>query len=235
MCLTSLPQDEIGAAALTATPTEITVLKPSVGRSRCPVRIHSRRDWLYMNHNKLSRKLKTRDSERHRIDSQLWKSEIKQATYFPASEIDTNRRTQSVKETLDEFMKRGGSIQKIDYHDSLFNYDDLLKYYAALNRNKYNAGELQALESLQELGIGYEYQKPMRPYVVDFYLPDYNLILEIDGKGHTYTHRERKDKSRDTYFRNRGMKTLRIVSGEATPDRIRNSLSEILDEDFNGQ
>lgn len=45
-----------------------------------------------------------------------------------------------------------------------------------------NGAELRAKKMLDSLGIEYELQKPMfNMCVVDFYIPDRNLVLEIDG------------------------------------------------------
>ena len=46
-------------------------------------------------------------------------------------------------------------------------------------------------------------------YVADFYLPDFNLIIEIDGDSHNNSHKY--DKIRDkAFYREKGIRTLRI-------------------------
>lgn len=47
-------------------------------------------------------------------------------------------------------------------------------------------------------------------YFLDFYLPEYNLDLEIDGKQHEYAERKIKDEIRDKALSDNGMRVYRI-------------------------
>ncbi len=55
----------------------------------------------------------------------------------------------------------------------------------------------------------------MDGYIADFFLPDINRIVEIDGRHH-YTDEEQhqSDLKRDDYFRRQGIRTTRIPNGE---------------------
>jgi very-short-patch-repair endonuclease len=56
------------------------------------------------------------------------------------------------------------------------------------NINQATPQELKMKVILKELGVKYEFQKVyftgMTYYIVDFYLPEYNVILELDGSQH---------------------------------------------------
>ena len=59
-----------------------------------------------------------------------------------------------------------------------------------------------------------------RYYWVDFYLPKWNLIIEIDGGiWHSYFKEAKdKDKRRDAWFRSLGFEVIRIDSGVLRSD-----------------
>lgn len=46
-------------------------------------------------------------------------------------------------------------------------------------------------------------------YRYDFYLPDYNTVIEYDGKGHAQVNRKKADKSKDEFCASRGIKMIR--------------------------
>lgn len=57
-------------------------------------------------------------------------------------------------------------------------------------------------------------QKPIGRYIVDFFCPKRNLIIEIDGGQHYESFGKIADKIRDEYFKNRGFKVLRFTNRE---------------------
>lgn len=61
---------------------------------------------------------------------------------------------------------------------------------------------------LSKMGVRFEQQKVIAPYIVDFFLVEQNLIVELDGSGHK--HRREKDAQRDRYLRRQGHKIIRI-------------------------
>ena len=59
-----------------------------------------------------------------------------------------------------------------------------LKKFAKINKNKDVVGEYIFRQALLKFGIHYQRQKVIVKYIVDFYLPWRNLIIEIDGNYH---------------------------------------------------
>ena len=58
-------------------------------------------------------------------------------------------------------------------------------------------------------------QKPIGPYVPDFYCHAAQLIIELDGSQHFETEAaQRKDQLRDAYFQSRGLHVLRFTNHE---------------------
>jgi very-short-patch-repair endonuclease len=63
---------------------------------------------------------------------------------------------------------------------------------------------------------GYQFyrQKPIDNYIVDFYCPALNLVIEVDGGQHFYDDGLEHDKERDTYINSLGLKVLRFTNIE---------------------
>ena len=47
-------------------------------------------------------------------------------------------------------------------------------------------------------------------YIVDFYLPKFNVIIELDGKQHKESRFKQKDLLRDSYLWRKGYKVIRL-------------------------
>lgn len=65
--------------------------------------------------------------------------------------------------------------------------------------------------------IGFETQKIIKTkknkiYFLDFYLPDYKIAIEIDGKYHSTDEQIKKDSERDNDLLKLGIKTFRITN-----------------------
>jgi very-short-patch-repair endonuclease len=72
----------------------------------------------------------------------------------------------------------------------------------------------------QELRAGkrgprFRRQHPIGPFIVDFYCPEANLVVEIDGPIHE-TQQER-DQAREALLRQRGYQILRIAAIDVEP------------------
>ena len=65
-------------------------------------------------------------------------------------------------------------------------------------RKKDTPHELMVLEWVSSTGLGANPQEDFPPYVVDVYIPDMKLGIEIDGP----LHLSRKDKKRDQELKN---------------------------------
>lgn len=78
--------------------------------------------------------------------------------------------------------------------------------------------EIRVKSLLDKIGIQYEQQKEIGIYAADFYLPDYNLILEVYGCywhgcemcGKAYPKKNRYDRRRENYIRACGYDLLVI-------------------------
>jgi len=61
-----------------------------------------------------------------------------------------------------------------------------------------------------QTGLRFRRQHPAGCYVLDFYCPSAGLCIEIDGASHDST--ARRDKERDRWLAERGVRTLRIAA-----------------------
>lgn len=110
-------------------------------------------------------------------------------------------------------------------------------------------GEKKIIDYLFSNNITFEVQKTFDdcrgrnnrvPLRFDFFLPEYNILLEYDGEHHydpvnkgwraKYTHERTKinDEIKDNYIRAKGLGLLRIPYWEF--DEIENILGKVLDE-----
>ena len=66
-------------------------------------------------------------------------------------------------------------------------------------------------ELLDQSGIeGYEKQKQVSRFAIDFAFPDKMLALEVDGKQHDYPKQKAHDTERDVFLNNRGWTVFRL-------------------------
>jgi len=63
---------------------------------------------------------------------------------------------------------------------------------------------------------GYQFyrQKIIGNYIVDFFCPRANVVIEVDGSQHYSEEGENRDKRRDNYLRGNGLKVLRFSDRE---------------------
>jgi very-short-patch-repair endonuclease len=66
------------------------------------------------------------------------------------------------------------------------------------------------------LGFGFLRQKPIHPYIVDFYCPNLKLVIEIDGD----SHREKveSDQTREKELEALGLHVLKFLDREVKQD-----------------
>lgn len=82
---------------------------------------------------------------------------------------------------------------------------------------KYQAGHYELIFKalLDMLSIKYEFQKLLwGNKIVDFYLPDYRVVIEIDGGYHKTLKQKDKDLRRDTDFCLGRIKVIRFTNQE---------------------
>ncbi|MGA2318290.1 MAG: endonuclease domain-containing protein [Thermodesulfobacteriota bacterium] len=92
----------------------------------------------------------------------------------------------------------------------------LKKYSQELRKNMTDAERLlwSKLRRKQLKGLQIYRQRIIGNYIVDFYCPKANLIIEIDGGQHYSVEGINEDKIRDDYMRNQGFKVLRVSDKE---------------------
>jgi len=83
-----------------------------------------------------------------------------------------------------------------------------LKKFAEQQKENRNWAELRVKTFLDKTGLEFQYQRPLGPYIPDFYFPRQRVVLEVDGAAHAG--REVYDAKRDAYFEKHGITTLRV-------------------------
>ena len=73
-------------------------------------------------------------------------------------------------------------------------------------------------------------QRIIGNYIVDFYCLKAKLIIEVDGSQHYNEEGNRRDKAREDYLRNLGMKILRVPDTEVLKnlERVVEKIYEML-------
>jgi very-short-patch-repair endonuclease len=66
------------------------------------------------------------------------------------------------------------------------------------------------LRRKQLLGVQFYRQKPVGPYIVDFFAPGAGLVVEADGSQHQEPENVLRDEERDRYLANEGLHVLRF-------------------------
>ena len=64
------------------------------------------------------------------------------------------------------------------------------------------------------MGIQANRQKPIGPYIVDFYVASHKLVVELDGSQHFEQTGKAHDEKRDEYLGWQGLTVLRYSNGE---------------------
>ena len=64
------------------------------------------------------------------------------------------------------------------------------------------------------LDVQFYRQKPIGHYIVDFFAPKANLVVEVDGSQHKQIEHEKKDNLRDGYFSFKGIAVLRFNAND---------------------
>jgi len=79
---------------------------------------------------------------------------------------------------------------------------------------------------LDFLKVKYEQQKRIGKYFADFYLPDENLVIEIDG---SYWHQNRiEDKIKDIFLLSNGFKVIRLNENDV--ELLRRQMFRLFEE-----
>ena len=95
----------------------------------------------------------------------------------------------------------------------MLSYENKLNVYSRRLRHSMTDAEIKLwlrLRGKQILGIQFYRQKPIGNYIVDFYAPAAQLVIELDGSQHFLENQIDKDKQRDCYLQSKGLTVLRF-------------------------
>ncbi|HAZ16701.1 MAG: hypothetical protein A3H59_03670 [Candidatus Jacksonbacteria bacterium RIFCSPLOWO2_02_FULL_43_9] len=93
-------------------------------------------------------------------------------------------------------------------------YNPNLKKFAQNLRKNGSKAELVLWNKLKTNQLGYDFhrQKPILGYIVDFYMPELGLVIEVDGISHVY--KAEDDVNRDADLIRLGLTVLRFSDNE---------------------
>jgi very-short-patch-repair endonuclease len=115
---------------------------------------------------------------------------------------------------------------------SMLGYRKDLKQKARNLRNAATDAE-QALwfrlRRKQLAGIQFYRQRPIGDYIVDFYAPKANLVVELDGSQHLTNRNKDKDSKRTAFLREPGLSVLRFDDRQ-----VLNEIEAVLEAVFIG-
>jgi dethiobiotin synthetase len=101
-------------------------------------------------------------------------------------------------------------------------YNKNLKDLARENRQKMTKAESkiwnEILRNKQCLGFKFLRQRPISNYIVDFFAPELNLIIEIDGYSHHFEETYIKDIERENKLKELGFEIIRFNDDEVMND-----------------
>lgn len=138
-----------------------------------------------------------------------------------------------VKEIVSKAVSRKNRIKKKRFQDKQKNFKKTgtAGYYQKKKAEEFRAdlvkrqtnAEKRMKAVLKSLDIKYEFQHIFYTaesfYIVDFYLKDFNAVIEVDGGYHNTEDQKKLDKRRDTILSKLGFKTYRI-SNYITEDAV---------------
>lgn len=89
-----------------------------------------------------------------------------------------------------------------------------------LRQNPTNAEQLawKLLRNRAALGVKFRRQHPVGNYVVDFYCPERQLAIELDGSVHSQPSQARRDEHKQQFLQQQGIQVLRIANGWVLED-----------------
>ena len=99
----------------------------------------------------------------------------------------------------------------------MLSYNKRLKMHARkLKKNMTDVENLLWTKLRKKQLKGYQFyrQKIIGNYIVDFFCPRANVVIEVDGSQHYSEEGENRDKRRDNYLRGNGLKVLRFSDRE---------------------
>jgi very-short-patch-repair endonuclease len=89
----------------------------------------------------------------------------------------------------------------------------------------------------QICGVQFYRQKQIANYIVDFYAPTVNLVIEIDGGQHYEEEHMRRDKERDLFLNAMNLTVLRFNNHEVLKyiDEVMHVIYRLISESFHNK
>ena len=72
----------------------------------------------------------------------------------------------------------------------------------------------QRVRRKQLYGLKFRRQHPIFRFILDFYCPQYKLVIEIDGHSHFEPEQHRYDQARTEWLEQRGLRVIRFTNRE---------------------
>lgn len=92
----------------------------------------------------------------------------------------------------------------------MYGYDsDLRKNSQELRKNMTREERQLWYHLLCRLPVPVKRQKVIGEYIVDFYIPQYKVVIEVDGRQHSRSQNRISDAERDKYLAELGIRVLR--------------------------
>lgn len=102
------------------------------------------------------------------------------------------------------------------YKPIYLTHRETLEKYAKTMRENPTKGEIDVVRFLKRCKIKYKQQHIIADrYIVDFFLPTYNTIIEVDGSYHQTVEQRTKDANREYVLRSSGYNVVRLTNSEA--------------------
>lgn len=102
---------------------------------------------------------------------------------------------------------------------------DAFEKARALRKNSTKAEDKlwQAVRNRKIDGLKFRRQHPFEKFILDFYCPEKNLVLEIDGDYHLTSEQIEYDQNRTGFLEQHGLKVLQFTNEE-----VENTLDTVL-------
>ena len=93
---------------------------------------------------------------------------------------------------------------------------EILSRARELRRNQTDAESLLwfVLRNRRMAGVKFKRQRPIGPYIVDFYCAEKKLAIELDGGGHAEERQARYDARRSSWLAQEGIEVIRIWNNQ---------------------
>ena len=99
---------------------------------------------------------------------------------------------------------------------------DLVRNAQALRKNMTPEEKHLWYDFLKRLPMKAHRQYNIGNYIVDFYIPQKQLVIEVDGIQHLTEEHQEKDQTRDEFLKGQGLRVLRIPN-----ESIRKSFTDV--------